>query len=284
VITSRRVGNAVRVYLDRPWYASGDGEVLGVVIERNPTAQKPSSTRDRLDTLTTLMGEDPVYRTAGTLSPALFTASFPEAVATGINLHLEGSPENVDVAGHPVAFDAERGLWFCDISVAPGRGYAPLIRPALVRYQPDSLADLHLSPVVLLDFLPLLPDREVRVERISAARYAVTVTGPGYLSTGAGTSPTRVVVTAEAQNPDLPGEIGWSAAQVGVVLQAAPPGQPGGSTVWSGQIELPAVADGDLTHWRLLVEEFERLTSAEADDMSTVSERLSFLDTVPLAP
>jgi hypothetical protein len=284
VVTSRRTGNALRMYLGRPWYASGDGEVLGVVIERNPAAQKPSSTRDRLDTLTTLMGEDPVFRTAGTLSPALSTASFPEAVATGMDLHLEGSPENVDVAGHSVAFDAERGLWFCDIPVVPGRGYVPLIRPALVRYQPDSLADLHLSPVVLLDFLPLLPDREVRVERISATTYAVTVTGPGYLSTGAGASPTRVVVSAEKQNPDLPGEIGWSAAQAGVVLQAAPPGQPGGPTVWSGQVELPAGADGDLAHWRLLVEEFERLTSAATDDAPTVSERLSFLDTIPLAP
>jgi hypothetical protein len=284
VITSRRNGNALRVYLDRPWYASGDGEVLGVVIERNPTAQKSSSTRKRLDTLTTLMGEDPAFRTAGTLSPALSTASFPDAIAAGANLHLEASPENVDVAGHSVAFDAKRRLWFCDIPVAPGRGYTPLIRLALVRYQPDSLADLHLSSVVLLDFLPLLPDREVRVERTSATMYTVTVTGPGYLSTGVGAAPTRVVVTAEEQNPDLPGIIGWSTTQAGVVLQAAPPGQPGSPMVWSGQVELPARADADLTQWRLLVEEFERLTSAATDDAPTVSERLSFLDTIPLAP
>ncbi|MFH8774231.1 hypothetical protein [Streptomyces sp. NPDC017958] len=180
-------------------------------------------------------------RGAGALSPALTTASFPETVATGTDLHLEGSPENVDVAGHSVAFDADRGLWFCDIPVAPGHGYAPLIRLALVRYQPDSLADLHLSPVVVLDFLPLLPDREVRVERISATTYAVTVTGPGYLSTGAGASPTQVVVTAEEQNPDLLDEIGWSAAQTGVVLQAAPPEQPGGPSVGRGRSSCRAV-------------------------------------------
>jgi hypothetical protein len=284
VVTSRRTGNALRVYLDRPWYASGDGEVLGVVIERSPAAPKPASTRDRLDTLTTLMGEDPVFRTAGTLSSALSTASFPGAVTTGTDLHLEGSPENVDVAGHSVAFDAGRGLWFCDILVAPGRGYAPLIRPALVRYQPDSLANLHLSPLVLLDFLPLLPDREVRVERISATTYAVAVTGPSYLSNRVGASPTRFVVTAEEQNPVLPGEIGWTAAQTGVVLQAASPGQSGSPRVWSGQVELPARAEGDLVHWRLLVEEFERLNSAATDDSPTVSERLAFLDTIPLAP
>jgi hypothetical protein len=138
--------------------------------------------------------------------------------------------------------------------------------------------------VVLLDFLPLLPDREVRVERTSATTYTVTVTGPGYLSTGAGASPTRVMVTAEEQNPDLPGEIGWTAPHDGVVLSAAPPGQPGGPTVWSGQAELPPGADADLAHWRLLVEEFERLISAATDDTPTISERLSFLDTIPLAP
>jgi hypothetical protein len=32
------------------------------------------------------------------------------------------------------------------------------------------------------------------------------------------------------------------------------------------------------------VEEFERLISAATDDTPTISERLSFLDTIPLAP
>ena len=30
--TSTRLGNGLRVYLERPWFSSGDGELLGVVL------------------------------------------------------------------------------------------------------------------------------------------------------------------------------------------------------------------------------------------------------------
>jgi hypothetical protein len=283
VTISRRTGSTLRIYLDRPWYTTGDGELLGVVLERSPAAAKPQATRDQLDNLTTLLGEDPAYRTGSTLVPALTTAHFPEAVAAGTDLPLEGAPEHVDVAGHRVAFDSARGLWFCDMPIVPGPGYTPLVRPALVRYQPDSLAGLHLSPAVLLDFLPLLPNRETQVTPGADTSYAITVTGPGYLSTDAAAQPSRIVVTAQQQDPAVPGELGWAEVGTGVELTAVAPGQPGGPTVWSGQIKLPPGAAAELARWRLVIEEFERLASATTDDVPHVSERLSFLDTIPLA-
>ena len=30
--TSKRTGGGLRIYMDRPWYSSGDGELLGVVV------------------------------------------------------------------------------------------------------------------------------------------------------------------------------------------------------------------------------------------------------------
>ncbi|MFE5894741.1 hypothetical protein ACFQ6E_38190 [Streptomyces sp. NPDC056462] len=284
VTLSRRTGSGFRVYLERPWHVSGEGEVLGVVVERDPQTPKPSAVRAKLRDLTTLLAEDPVYRTGGTPPPALTTVSFPEAGVLGTELLLEGVPEPVDVAGHSVVFDSARGLWFCDIPVAHAYGYTPLIRPALVRYQPHSLPGLHLSPVRLLDYLPLLPDRETRVERSSPRTYEIRVTGPGYRATAAGMATTRFVVTAERQDPRVPGELGWSAAQAGVDLHSTEPEEPDGLTVWSGRVKLPGGTESDLAHWRLLVEEFEQLNSATTDDTPTVSDRLVFLDTIPLAP
>lgn len=81
-----------------------------------------------------------------------------------------------------------------------------------------------------------------------------------------------------------PGEIGWSAAQA--EWSCRPPHPPSRAIprCGLGRSSWRPGPDGDPGHWRLLVEEFERLTSAAADDMPTVSERLKFLDTIPLAP
>ena len=279
IITSRRTGNTLRVYLDRPWHATGEGELLGVVLERNPAAPKPAADRERLASLVTLLAEDPVYGTATHAPPDLSAASFTGAAAHGSALLLEGAPERVDVAGHAVVFDAARGLWCCDVTVDPGPRYTPLLRLALVRYQPYSLLDLHLSPVALLDFAPLTPDRTVRVERAGADAWTLTVTGRTYLATSAGTAPARVVVTGERHDDAGPGELGWGPATNTVELVP----QAGGSEVtWRGNLTLPVGADAEPARWRLLVEEFERLTTADTSDVARIAERRVFLDTVPL--
>ncbi|MCA9658551.1 MAG: hypothetical protein KC486_09415, partial [Myxococcales bacterium] len=35
-LASRRRGQGVRVYLGRPWFSSGDGELLGVIVAHGP--------------------------------------------------------------------------------------------------------------------------------------------------------------------------------------------------------------------------------------------------------
>ena len=41
----RRVGGGLRVYLDRPWYSSGDGEQLAVVLYPNAKADLPEKAK-----------------------------------------------------------------------------------------------------------------------------------------------------------------------------------------------------------------------------------------------
>ena len=61
---------------------------------------------------------------------------------------------SVEVSGDglllPVAFDADRGLWYCDIEIDTEAAYGPFVRLALVRYQPHSIPDAHLSRAQIL--------------------------------------------------------------------------------------------------------------------------------------
>lgn len=77
ITTSTRAGNSLRVYLDRPWYSSGDGELLGVVYYP-PQALSGGSilTRlslivppDQLRPLVTQWGADPVHGGVPTSAP-----------------------------------------------------------------------------------------------------------------------------------------------------------------------------------------------------------------------
>jgi hypothetical protein len=69
----------------------------------------------------------------------------------------------VEIAPHDVFFDEDRQLWYCDIEVTWGAAYFPFIRLALARYQPVALDTVHLSNVILADFMPLVPDRWLNV-------------------------------------------------------------------------------------------------------------------------
>ncbi|MEV4757180.1 hypothetical protein AB0J86_18985 [Micromonospora sp. NPDC049559] len=281
LVTSGRQGSGLRVYLERPWWSSGDGELLGVVLERNPGAPKTSEVRDRLRSVVTLCGEDPVYATAGLAATALTPAMFPLAAATGTNLALAGAPENVDVVGHAVAFDPDRDLWYCDVDVNVGPSYLPFVRLALVRYQPHSLPGLHLSPVALVDFTQLPPDRLTTVQVTSDTTVKVTVSGPSYRATTAAAGPSLVIVTPEVRDPVVGGALGWlPAGAPGVPVTLGAQQQPNGHTVWQGTVTLPPVTQRGAR--RLVVEEFERVAASAGGDGAGVANRLVHTDLIVL--
>jgi len=172
----------VRVYLRRPWWSSGGGELLGVLVATTGNGQQPLD--DATALVATQWGVDPIHvgkRTADIPDVGMF----PRAVATTSGVHVPENPAiSLAVAGHPVDFDTARDLWFCDIDVAPG-GWMPFVRLALARFQPDALAGLELSSVVLADFVQLAADRSAVVMPGPKARqYTVQLSGPTYYGTG----------------------------------------------------------------------------------------------------
>ncbi len=233
-ITSRRTGGSLRIYLDRPWYSSGEGELLGVVYyPPQPPAGQASGTHalggqrivppDQLRPYVTQWGVDPVHGGVPTFAPSQqpdeYIASniskpsnWPVAVAftsqsvviaqngtcfdgtaevpagaslAGLKLdEMTGRTDsagslNVSVAPYAVTFDADRRLWYADIQLNIGLAHMPIVRLALVRYQPNSIAGVELSRVMLADIIQLLPDRTATLT-VSGASATVSVTGHSY--------------------------------------------------------------------------------------------------------
>src|SRR5690606_37483117 len=174
--TSTRHGNGLRIYLERPWFSSGDGELLGVVLLSEggrftdiPEAMLPYVTQ---------WGLDP-----------LFDADLPKSLAKSSDFTLRVRSETVklqetgvpvQVVGHRVQWDAERQLWYADIELDAGTAYMPFVRLAVVRYQPHSIKDtLKISRVAMADFAQVLPRRRAVLTRTNNnMAVKVTLHGP----------------------------------------------------------------------------------------------------------
>jgi hypothetical protein len=178
--------NALRVYLNRPWWSSGDRERLGVVCWHAGSSKSVVPPTD-LSPYVTQWGFDPIHQSRETLSTTTkqpTPSCFPLATAKSSNasLTIEEISTKVDVAGHSVQYDKDRDLWFADIKVTSAKGnelesYTPFIRFALARYQPTSIDNAHLSKVVTVDYAQLAPNRHVTMTGNITTGYTVTVAG-----------------------------------------------------------------------------------------------------------
>jgi hypothetical protein len=237
VKTEVRRGGGLRVYLNRPWYSSGEGELLGVVLwPQSQNQNRPTDDdRERNKAWFTQWGLDPVWG-GGQLEGVPTTFDFPQAVATATDRTLEHAPLQVDVAGHAVGYDGDRRLWYCDIELAAAGAYAPFVRLALARYQPDSIDGTELSHVVLGDYAQLSPDRSaaLTVDPASPTR------GRLYVGGLAPTGPTRalIVVSIEERTSGVKSDLGWRAASPleAFVSEDSPPPSDVQSVLWQGTI------------------------------------------------
>jgi hypothetical protein len=158
MIARRKREACIRVELQRPWFMTGEGEQIAVIL---PVARPPEATQDRFFSE---LGRDPVW---GAASPDRWPSPEQFSLQTGapaiINLPELGA--EVIAVPHDVWFD--RGRWFADIAIpqAASATYTPLARFALARFQRESLPGLSLSPVARTNFVPLLPDRTLTVSR-----------------------------------------------------------------------------------------------------------------------
>ena len=151
-----RTGRGLRVWLERPWWSSGDGELLGVLFA-NGTID--DTNRD----VVTLWGSDPAHAEVdlhGHPTPSHLT----NALAIGAKAFpVPGSSATALVAGVMPRFDKERGMWFADLELETGAARMPFVRLALCRWQPEALPGVELSGVVRADFVQVLPDRTATI-------------------------------------------------------------------------------------------------------------------------
>jgi hypothetical protein len=273
---SVRHGGGLRIYLERPWFSSGGGEKLAVLLWPDVVNDAPEHLRG----VVTAWGADGAMHSTA-MPDDVTTSSFPQAAIYGSGMTVPEFPTTeLKFAAYDVAYDSARELWFCDIRITktgddPLQSYFPFVRLALARFQPDSVAGCYLSSVATADFTQLTPDRTVVVTGSGSTR-TVQVTGPGPLHTDSG-RPNEVRVTVERQLDGVTDPVlRWQPAGGGFATTITNPANDNGIQTWSGTVSLPTGA-GAL---RLAVEEFEVHRDGNG---GTAATRLVHTDTIPLA-
>ncbi len=247
-MTRTRWGNGLRVYMQRPWFLTGDDEKLGVVLWR-----KSSGSFTNYQKFVSLMGQDPIH-SSNAPQAVLLQTHFPNRSSfSRNNLFLREMPsKKVNVAAFDVQYNEDRQLWYADLFFDPemSTSYYPFVRLALARYQPYSVTDVELSPVVLSDFIQLAPDRQLTVQFHSDTLVSFNVRGygPGDRSSN------YVTATLQTRDPGIPGELGWVEAQNSGPIFGTPTDKP---NFWSfsGRFMLPSPRGSQ--PMRILVQEFE---------------------------
>jgi hypothetical protein len=311
----RRAG--VRIYLDRPWYSSGDGELLGVVLG------ELGDEADRADA-TSQWGADPVWHGGGPARRAI-SLELDQLLAT-LERELPARPVRpleqlplVDLVREPKAgvlgyrpeFDKARRLWFVDIAIDPGAAIWPFLQLVVARYQPDSLAGKHLSPLLRCDYVQIPLERTAAVTRPDDRTARVVLSGPAGYRGSADLTATGPVsdeqlaairnrieanrylrVILERRSTTIGTDLGWE-----TVDQALPILEnfdlESLTATWVGQLDLlqsiPARRPGGDSRWRVTIEETELLDADFLDDGGWISHegrpllpRMVYLDHLPL--
>jgi hypothetical protein len=288
---TRRAG--VRIYLERPWFSSGEGELLGVLVQSGAQPGPGGYS---------LWAQDPIWVGNSFDNPHIPPLSLidfwraegsddvwqpGEPVARGVNLLL---PTGVDtertyrasVLGYRPQYSDERRKWFVDVALNPGVVVWPFIRLAVARYQPASIANAELSAPVLCDFVQVPPERAATVSRLDERGVRVVVTGPithrpmgGRGASDVDSIALNRVLVARLQeaDPELAGDLGWITRDtVRLDLLSYQAAQHvaawGGSLAGADPIPLRRPGPG-ASDWRVTVEEWERFPGDPVTRSST---------------
>ena len=193
---ARRSG--VRIYLERPWFSSGNDELLGILLAPGGDDEFGPPPEDQSGfAFVSKWGADPLWKAPDVANrgmPSLVLSNLLHAggfdggdvvarpVTAGRSVAaLEGRPM-VTVLGYRPKYSTSRKLWYVDVAIDPGNIFWPFVRMAVCRYQPDSIADHHLSAPMQCDFVQLPPERTTSVSRTDDRH--IRVVGPDRSVTG----------------------------------------------------------------------------------------------------
>lgn len=272
-VTERRteqVGDGLRIYLNRGWFSSGQGEQLAVVVA---TAGTP----DHLESRVSSWGMNPIRDSAPLPGPLRFE-------------HIWGGAERIDnwpldqgsvgLVVADVGFSKEHGLPFADIEFLSQRSFMPLVRLALARYQRHAIDGCKLSRIVHADFVPLAPGRAVTVKQTGRTTWHLDMHGHSYRQPDDSTS--VVQAHLEYMERSLPEDaVSWR--PLGDPVRLLPSRIEAWQYHWSGEIR---IADFEFlsSHWRrrLVIQEFECFDPVGAHDVLLENARLISAHAVPV--
>jgi hypothetical protein len=272
VVKRKRTGGGLRIYLERPWFSSGDGELLGIVFNESVDVLDID---DELKRYVTIWGADPIWD-ARPIAARVEKAHFKNAVDSMSGPLLEENSAVVSVVGYPVSFDAVRGLRFADIRIDTSDAYFPFVRLVLARFQPKSVNGAHLSRVVRADFIQIPPRREAEISTGPSAVH-LKVNGPVYFrsevtetlgrtlrqfggSPGSnGMSEIEAVIETRNATDDPANELVWQPIEATRVTLFQNPAQPG---EWEGDVPLTTPLSPGL--FRLTLKELEWFRTDDA--------------------
>ncbi len=272
-ITSVRAGNVLRVYLGRPWWSSGDGELLGAIVADGPPGVPFPP---ELLPFVTRYGRDPLV-IAGPVSPTPGVADFLTATATQNGVLLAEQTDTnpwVDVAGHPVGWDSTHQLWYADVAINVGASSWPFVRLGFVRYQPSTVPGTEVSRVAQADFAQLAPDRSATLTFPTTTTVKIVVTGPDYLFNAYEYGPTMTATVETLQPGVADPELQWVPTPSTVSLT---PTAVGPLLNWNGTLTLP-VARGSQS-MRILISEAENYPPS---DLGDAQQRVTYFDAITI--
>lgn len=169
---TKKVFKGIRIYLARPWFSSGWGEGLAVIIKlsdgehQNPDFE-PYLTQFGRDLATKednpTLGMERYFKQKDIekafLLPILNTAHQPEVV----------------IARYPVTFDKGSKLWFADVIFEDAvfdESYCPFVRLSISRFQKFAVPSQELSEPVTCDFAQIYPERTLTITNVNKIRIA----------------------------------------------------------------------------------------------------------------
>ncbi|MFE7332703.1 hypothetical protein ACFU8W_49370 [Streptomyces sp. NPDC057565] len=265
-LTSTRLDGVVRVYLQRPWYVSGEGEMLAVRV-LGP-GEPPDAAAEKW---ATMWGRDPIRQSGsapliGYPRPADLLGAVDETLPQG------------HAMGYPVKYDETRRLWYADVRFQAQNTYQPFVRLRVARLQRYALLtpeDLRLSAGVDAGFVQL-PARRQAIAAFVGKEATVTVTGPVPPAGAVGMS-TRMTARVQVRgvssidDPAQWGDVQDLSAMADLALKSVT----GPIGTWTGKLTLPVEPSVRPQHQRLVVQEIEEIQSGTRGPI----QRVSYLDT-----
>jgi hypothetical protein len=170
-----RAGGILRVEFERPWSVSGTGEKLAVIVW--PESPAPGE----LWPFLSQVANDPIWNTTPPDRFPVPSAFGPDG-ARAQAVRLSESGDQVMAIPYDVISLPNPSRCYADIALpeAVAASYCPFAQLALARYQPHSIEQLELSPIVRTEMVQLLPERRLRIERREAdVLVSLNGVGPG---------------------------------------------------------------------------------------------------------